>query len=313
METVSCNLCHSSNYRLLYNLTDLLLERKDVKSILVECLQCGLVYQNPRPTLEEMKAHYPPEYNLYNPEPYCETTPWLMKKAIQYGIRKRCRSVIRFRREGRLLDMGCATGTFLRGMHVFPNWELFGVEINREAAHIAKEKHGLNVFAGTLEEANYPERYMDVVTLWDVLEHLHDPSSSLREIHRILKPGGILIFRVPNKDSWDAKLFGPYWVGLEPPRHLYVFDKDLLTLLLEQTGFKIHKISCSSGGYPTFVQSIRFLLTPLSGTRKPNQTLKYALLATMSHPIMRLISSPFFFLYGLGLRGSLITVTAVKA
>lgn len=308
MESVNCNLCQSSQSIDLYHLTDLLLEREEACTTLVRCMDCGLIYQNPRPSLVEIGRHYPPEYDSYHPEPQGEKTSWLLSKAIQYGIDKRCRFVTQQKERGRLLDIGCATGLFLKGMQRHPGWELNGVEISPHAASIARHRHQLDVFTGTLEQAAFPDNHFEAVTMWDVLEHLHDPAASLSEIHRILKPGGVLVVRVPNAGSWDASLFGSCWAGLDAPRHLYVFDQDTLQAMLVKSGFQVRQVSCGIGSYPTFVLSVRFWLV----ARGTSVQTRNALVNMLYHPLARLFSSPFFYLSGLRQRGPLITVTAGK-
>jgi len=307
METTLCNLCGSEKSRLRYQLTDLLLDRPEVHSQLVECVECGLVYQNPRPTLAEMLAHYPPDYECYDTLPKINPSSWL-RRAIRYGMDKRCRVVRRARSHGSLLDVGCASGEFLHAMQQYPGWTLRGVELNDYAAEIARRAYGLDVATGTLEDARFPDCSFDVVTLWDVLEHLHDPLASLKEIQRILKPGGALVARVPNADSWDARLFGPAWAGLEPPRHLYVFGQATLRRAFEKAGLRIKELNCAIGGYPTFVMSVGFWLK----TRQTPTQQRQRILRGLSHPIARLVTAPFYWLYSLGLRGPLLIAVAEK-
>ena len=308
MESVNCNLCNSSNAVPVYDLPDLLLERGEVRTVLLKCCQCGLIYQSPRPTLEEIGVHYPPEYESYNPEPDRKRTSWLLDKAIQYGIHKRSRFVTQSKTHGTLLDVGCSTGVFLRGMQRLAGWQLYGVEISKHAAQIARDQYGLDVYNGTLEQAGFPAEHFDAVTLWDVLEHLHDPQASLKEIYRILKPEGVLVLRVPNGGSWDAKLFGKYWAGLDAPRHLYVFNQETLEKMLAAAGFKLRQMSCGIGSYPTFVLSVRFWL--LGRGASPN--LRSLLARALYHPVSRLVTAPVFYLGNLGLRGPLLTVTVEK-
>ncbi|MEZ4580535.1 MAG: class I SAM-dependent methyltransferase [Caldilineaceae bacterium] len=92
---------------------------------------------------------------------------------------------------GALLDVGCAAGTFLLAMS---HWGLDGNGVELNAAEVARqtrERYGLDVIAGTLEDAHLAPAQFDAVTMWDVLEHVYDPAQTLREIHRLLKPGGI--------------------------------------------------------------------------------------------------------------------------
>lgn len=309
MEQIVCNLCGSADAIPVFaNLPDLLLERKDVWTTLVKCCSCGLIYQNPRPTLAEMSMHYPPEYESYALEPAAENISWLRRQAIQYGIAKRGRFITRHRPAGRLLDVGCAAGTFLRGMESSGKWQVAGVEISEYAARIARERYRLDVRVGTLEQAGFPDEFFDAITLWDVLEHLHDPAASLREVCRILKPDGLVVIRVPNASSWDAALFGRYWAGLDAPRHLYVFTQATLGALLAANGLRAKAWSSNMGAYTTFLLSLRFWT---SAQRKPGGV-RNSLIRLLDHPVTRLMAAPVFYPSGLALHGPLLVVTAVK-
>jgi SAM-dependent methyltransferase len=308
MEQVVCNLCGSSDAQTLYVLPDYLMHRDDVQATLVRCSTCGLIYQNPRPTLAEMATHYPPEYEMYAAEPVTEDASWLLKRAIEYGISKRWHFVTRYKQDGRLLDVGCATGTFLRGAPQNRAWELYGVEISEYAGRIARDRYRLNVKVGTLEQAAYRDDYFDVITMWDVLEHLHDPASSLAEIRRILKRDGILVARVPNAASRDARLFGRFWVGWEPPRHLYGFTPKTLGAFLSQAGLRPKAWSGGIAAYTTFLLSLRIWAI---AHKKENRSWDFFIKA-MYHPIMRLITVPVFYVYKIGLQGSLMVVTATQ-
>jgi SAM-dependent methyltransferase len=255
-----------------------------------------------------MKQHYPPEYESYADNSGNLDLPWLLKKAYTYGISKRRKIVTRSKKTGRILDVGCATGSFLLGMKEIHSWEVFGVEISPHAANIAR-MNGLEVFTGTLEEANFSAASFDAVTLWDVLEHLHDPISSLGEIYRILKPEGTLVVRVPNGASRDARWFGKTWAGWDAPRHLYVFTISTLETILKANGFRISQMSCEIGGYPTFVLSVRFWLYHRNISLKTRKKIT----RWLYHPISRVLSAPLFYILGLRLRGPLLTVTATKA
>ncbi|MCE7984234.1 MAG: class I SAM-dependent methyltransferase [Caldilinea sp. CFX5] len=308
MESVPCNLCGSATTEPFTAVVDLLLERLNVKTTLVRCRQCGLVYQNPRPTLAEMGQHYPPEYESYTDQTVQTKRNWLLQKAVQHGTNKRCRFVTKHKPAGKLLDIGCAMGGFLLGMRDQGGWTLSGVEVNQAVAAAARERHGLDVFAGTLEEANFPTAAFDVVTLWDVFEHLHDPYHALTEIHRILRPDGIVVIRVPNLASWDAKLFGPTWAGLDSPRHLYLLTPETLTAFLTKAGFAVVEHSCAIGSYVTFVLSIRFWLTARGVSAKT----KALLMKLLYHPVARLLSAPLFYLVSMTRRGPLLVTVARK-
>lgn len=308
MESVTCNLCQHDEAALVFEVRDWLLNKPENTSRLVRCQNCGLIYQNPRPTPEEIGQFYPPEYENFEVDQEKNKSSRLMQRVMQYGINKRRRAVLREKTSGSLLDVGCATGIFLETMRAAPGWQLKGVEISDHAASIAREQKNLDVVTGTLEQAKFADSQFDVVTLWDVLEHLHDPAGSLKEIRRILKPGGVLVFRVPNGGSLDARLFGPYWAGLEPPRHLFVFDQKTLTAFLSNAGFTVKRMSCEIGSYPTFVLSLRFWMTGRGITYERRERISRLLYS----PFARAITVPLFYLIGLFKKGPLLTVTACR-
>jgi SAM-dependent methyltransferase len=309
MEQVACALCGSREEELVYSLPDWMLENKTVQARLVRCLRCGLIYQNPRPTPNEIDRFYPDNYSPYTASDDDGRKSWLLRKAVQVGLERRYRWATQMHPSGgRLLDVGCATGIVLDYIQRKPGWTVSGVDISNTAAEVARQKYGLEVFTGTLESAHFDDCTMDVVTLWDVLEHLFDPGGTLDEIRRILKPGGLLVIRVPNADSRDAAFFGPYWSGWEPPRHFYAFGKDQLAAMLAKHGFEVKRSSCRFGSYMTFALSIRFWM--VGKGIKPDRRAKITRL--IYHPITRLLTAPFFFLLSLDQRGSSMTVAAVK-
>jgi len=207
-----------------------------------------------------------------------------------------------------LLDIGCAAGTFLLTMRKLGTWQVTGVEFSEDVAAVARERYDLDVISGTLEETTFADEQFDVVTMWDVLEHVHDPMGTLKEIFRILKPDGILLIRVPNLACWDIKLFGKHWAGFDAPRHLYVFTPQTLQKMMAEAGFDIFENSCKSAGYMTFVLSVKFWLT----AKNVSAETKSLLLGILYHPIARLITVPLFAIPNIGLHGPLVVSTAKK-
>lgn len=120
-------------------------------------------------------------------------------------------------------------------------WDIQGIEISATAVKNAREA-GLNVRQTTLLEAGFPSKQFDLITAWEVLEHLPELSDNLHEILRILKKGGKLVGSVPNIESWEAELFGRKWQALEIPYHLYHFSPKSLKCVLEKAGFQLYKL-----------------------------------------------------------------------
>lgn len=136
---------------------------------------------------------------------------------------------------GRALEIGCGAGDLLNQMKEI-GWQTVGIDFDPVAIAAAKQR-GLDVRVGDLESQEFSDGSFDVVLMKHVLEHLPDPQYSMRTIRRILRPGGRLIAVTPNVDSWGSSRFGKDWRGLEPPRHLHLFNLQSTTLLIENTGF----------------------------------------------------------------------------
>ncbi len=243
MEYVNCNLCGSDETELLYpstlagDLSNNDAQRYRCTSLsyglhppIVRCKVCGLVYTNPRREGGLILDNYE-------------------KVVDQTYLEEREGRVLTFRRNlrpleelmppadgRRLLDVGCYIGVLLE-IAQERGWEAWGVEPSRWAVEEARRK-GLRVMAGTLKEADFADEFFDVVTMWDVIEHLTDPMGELREVHRILKIGGIVCIHTMNIESLFAKLMGPRWPWLME-MHLYYFSPRTLTKMLEKAGFQV--------------------------------------------------------------------------
>ena len=306
MNVSECAICGNSDFSVFHQVSDYLMDAPDLTTSFMSCDVCGLIFQNPRLSQSKIHEYYPPEYDSYQDiELYPDD---LYSRIATRGLLKRSQVVIDNKGSGKLLDVGCATGNFLRMMQKFPGWDLQGVEISEHAAKIARENYQLNVYTGVIEEANYPADHFDVVTLWDVLEHILDPNSLLFEVNRVLKSSGNLILRVPNGGSWDAKLFGKFWSGLDAPRHYYVFDRNTITRLLELSGFRIKKLDCSIGGSVAFPLDVRFYLAGKGVSEKWQRVIWNV----VSHPITKFIMLPITYLFDHLLMGSFLVVVAEK-
>ena len=305
VESTACNLCGSQKAHPIYELEDLMLAHPGTFQ-LVQCETCGLVFQNPRPTPAEMWTYYSDNYPSYDPGQK-KANPYHLSLFERIGSGSRVKMVTRFKSGGKILDIGCSTGKFLRAMQAFSGWETWGIEPNQSSADEA-ETHGIRIIRGTFEQADLPEGAWDVITLWDVLEHLYDPRTALQRIRRLLKPGGILVIRVPNMESRDARLFGRAWAGLDAPRHLYVFRLSTLQTLLEKTGYRIISRNFRIGGYFNFLLSLKFWMV----SQKWNPATCERLYSFFSSPLLHLLFTPYFFLRSSHERGPSITVTVVR-
>ena len=195
-----------------------------------QCRTCSLVFNEPSSEGFDHLAEYA---RVDDPEYLEQRTA----RRLTYG--RELERIEALRAPGDLLDVGCYTGFFLEQARE-RGWRVRGVEPSKWAADHAKARLGLDVFAGPVEAyaaAAGAERF-DVVTLWDVLEHLSDPVSVLRRIHALLRPGGLLAFTTHNLDRPLARLLrGRYPFFME--MHTLHLNDRTLALLLETAGFEL--------------------------------------------------------------------------
>ncbi len=273
---------------------------------LVRCRQCNLMYLNPRPGPDELATYYPPDYQPFRPAIEDERfgpMRWIRRRKL---IQRR-QLIERYsgQRCGRVLDVGCATGLFLHEMES-AGWQVAGVEPTAIAADYARTRFGLDVFQGMLADAHFLPSSFDVVTFWDVLEHTFSPTAELHHASALLQPNGLVAINVPNWHSLDRKLFGPHWIGLDPPRHLYVFMRETLTALLLKTGFRVLDWVCFMPSYYPFIISVERRLHVNS------PRLAQRLSRALNFPGVRFIFEPWFMTMDWLKRSGVITVFARK-
>jgi len=233
LEEVVCPLCKSSKGIPIH---------REGSFQMVKCRCCQFIYLNPRPTngaLHEFYQQYLPEE-----EPSIES--W--QKMMELVFKRAAHLLQRFKVKGRLMDVGTGFGFFLSEMKK-RGWEVTGVEISQRGLNYARDRLAVNVYPGPLEKAGLPEGHFDAVTAFYVVEHLPDPITFLKECHRILKPGGLLLLRYPHTTPIKNLLC---LLGIENrlydlPAHLSDFSPETLQSLLERVGFD----SCEHfiGGY----------------------------------------------------------------
>ncbi|MCB0155727.1 MAG: class I SAM-dependent methyltransferase [Anaerolineae bacterium] len=258
LESTTCLLCGQAEVERLFDRQDLATGQPGRFQV-VRCLSCDHVYLNPRPTPETIGFYYPASYSPYNqPHPEDMRTPW-GKYLANHPLNVRARLVKRYVSGGRILDLGCAEGQFLNQLKRFGQWQRTGLEFNQEAIATAQKRYDFEAIAGSIEVADrWPAASFDVVTMWDVIEHLHQPDRDLERVNRLLKPGGYLILSTPIRGSLEHRLFGKYWVGYELPRHLHIFSRPTLARLLRQTGFDLVERRIIWGSPHAFSDSLAF-------------------------------------------------------
>jgi SAM-dependent methyltransferase len=204
---------------------------------LVRCSSCGLVYVHNPPTQEEIERLYVFASGYHTAFRSCGSPE---SRAHAGRAAQFLRIVRRHSRPGRILDVGCSVGFFLE-LAQGEGWTGLGVEMSNDTATLARER-GLDVLTGTLEQAGLPPQSFDVLTMWDLVEHVKDPIATVAVAASVLKEDGLLVLSTPNvaglfpRLSYRAARWTGRWPHPEPPAHLFQFSKTTITRLLRQNG-----------------------------------------------------------------------------
>jgi 2-polyprenyl-3-methyl-5-hydroxy-6-metoxy-1,4-benzoquinol methylase len=226
----TCPACGSTRIIDWYSAPDRFL-LKDKAYHLYCCTICTLAWVGNPPPPEEIMEHYGDQYHSIVSEGKEGG-----KEDVSSKWRPAIRAIEKHRSGGAILDMGCSSGNFLRSLSR-DRWKPYGIEINTATAERAGNEAGAEVFNGDVLDAEYPPDTFDVVTAFDVLEHMYQPVEVLKKVKTWLKPDGIVFLQVPNILSWEARFFGSYWFGLDVPRHLFHFSPKSLKTIGRTLGF----------------------------------------------------------------------------
>jgi len=195
---------------------------------LVRCRECGLYYSSPRPAAANLEGGY------------AELTDDLYMQELSGRIltfRRNLANLSGYKKKGDLLDVGCSVGVFLNEARK-KGYSVGGVEPSLWCVKQAEKRFGLKIHSGTDREIKRFGRQFDVVTLWDVLEHVDNPLATLKRCRQVLKPGGILAFSTVDIGSHYARLMGKRWPWLMK-MHIYYFDKNTIKEYLKKADLSL--------------------------------------------------------------------------
>lgn len=223
LEHIACDLCGCKEYKIRYRQPDMWLWLNQFEFPVVECINCGLVYVNPRPTEESMAVYYPEHYHEErNTEEHMNRYKRQSKYLLDLNYKK-------------VLDIGCARGDFLAFLkNLYPKMECYGVDLY--SSHV--DYSFINFQSKSLQDCNFNSNTFDVIISFAVFEHLHYPSKYFKECGRILKSGGVMYILVTNSESFYSK----YARQEDIPRHLYHYNKKTLKRYGELSNLKLKEI-----------------------------------------------------------------------
>lgn len=243
---MNCYLCEKPNLKIIR--TKL---RHDIKRNVLQCQHCGIVYLEPKK--EDLAEFYKKDYRkLYTPVigkvlnskesfdiylPFQQARLDLIKEKLNPGMKA--------------LDIGCSSGHFLYTLKPYVK-EVIGIEFNREDADFVERVLGIKVYTNSIENTDIPLEYFDLITAFQVLEHIDKPLEFLKTISKYLKPGGLLYIEIPNINDalislYNLESYQDFWFR-EP--HIFYYSPQTLSLLLKRAGFR---------GRVNTIQSYNFL------------------------------------------------------
>jgi glycosyltransferase involved in cell wall biosynthesis/2-polyprenyl-3-methyl-5-hydroxy-6-metoxy-1,4-benzoquinol methylase len=221
-----CHVCKGARFYYLFSIADYRV---------VRCDDCKLMFLNPQPSDDELARIYGAEYFLGSNTETGRQTVSEIKQATARLYLSEIRRYCGFK-SGRLLEIGCGDGDFLVSSEA-EGWQVTGIEYSADACGKANQrlKNG-KVFCGELQSAHLETEQFDLCVISDVIEHVRSPVDFLKEIHRVLKPGGTLFIATPSTDSWSARLMRQKWMEFKA-EHLTYFDRHTLQTALFKSGF----------------------------------------------------------------------------
>ena len=222
------------------------------------CGNCGIIFLSPQPTSDELKQLYSAEYFEGGDFRCGHEGSAFAQETLDHLVSEHTLDEIQaLMPNGKLLEVGCASGAFLNAARK-RGYDVEGVELSEDASRIAREKFGIQVFQGDLLDARFDNGAFDVVYMGDVIEHLPDPLATLAELHRIIRPGGLLALELPSQTHtlfsrlgfFVYRILGRSTAVSLPPYHLFEYRPGSLRYLLEHSGFSVERLAqgCISPG-----------------------------------------------------------------
>jgi 2-polyprenyl-3-methyl-5-hydroxy-6-metoxy-1,4-benzoquinol methylase len=236
-----CPVCHTQDRSVLFT---------EGPYSICRCSACHLVFVTPQRTQEHLINDLYEERLWSSPAPryfgYAayreEEDAYINTFRLRWNnVRQRLPS------GGKLLDVGCAAGYFMTVARE-KGWQVRGVEPSETIATFGREKYGVDIVTGTLGDLNDPPQSYDLITLWDVIEHVSDPNALLRSAHTLLKNNGKLLIETQDVGSIFARLLGRRWHHFKHSEHLWHFNTATITKILLQNGYEVEYITTKGAG-----------------------------------------------------------------
>ena len=211
----TCLICSSSNLKLM---------PRYLNGDMQKCMDCNFVFASSIPTIEELIAHY----NTYTRDDYLSPITIKRYHEILDGFEQ-------YRKTNKLIDVGCGIGYFLE-VAKERGWEVYGTEYTDSALDICRKK-GITMHEGKWDPSNYVDGSFDIVTSFEVIEHINNPIEEVQNFNKLLRKGGALYVTTPNFNSLSRLINKEKWTVISYPEHLSYYTSSTLKKLLKKYGF----------------------------------------------------------------------------
>jgi 2-polyprenyl-3-methyl-5-hydroxy-6-metoxy-1,4-benzoquinol methylase len=225
-----CPICDNKEFKPYLTCNDYLVSNE--KFVIQECSGCGFRLTNPRPDDKSIGNYYKSENYISHNDRSGGLINSIYRIVRNYTLGSKIRLITKLNRgEGKLLDVGCGTGSFLESCKS-NGWQITGVETDATVRTLAQEKLRVQIHLNLNEVPN--DEPFDIITLWHVLEHIPNLNDAVERLSMLLAPNGTLLIAVPNSNSYDANYFRECWAAYDVPRHLYHFTPPTIEKLFRK-------------------------------------------------------------------------------
>ncbi|MEH6407805.1 MAG: class I SAM-dependent methyltransferase [Leeuwenhoekiella sp.] len=192
-----------------------------------------VLHTTPKPKSDDLGRYYESDNYISHTDSKQNITDKLYQTVKKHMLRKKLAIVKKYRKKGKILDIGAGTGDFLKEAQS-EGWEIYGVEPN-ETAREGASKKGINL-ESTIDAIS---EQFDVITMWHVLEHVEDTNAQVEWLQKKLSKDGVVFIAVPNFKSYDAKKYKEFWAAYDVPRHLFHFSQNAIEKIFAAYNFEI--------------------------------------------------------------------------
>ena len=234
-QITTCNYCDCDDLNSILKVEDLSITKE--KFELLECFCCGLIHTNPQPKENEIGKYYQSEDYVSHTDSKKGLINRLYHIARKLTLNKKLNIISKYHKQTNLLDIGCGTGYFAEHMQN-NGYRVSIMEPDNETNIIAAARLNKDAFK-SLQEITGTYK---IITMWHVLEHVHDINKTFKKLESLLDKDGVLIIAVPNPESPDAQKYKEFWAAYDVPRHLYHYKKTVIKQFANRYNLKVNAI-----------------------------------------------------------------------